>query len=138
MTDERDLVRASLDALGIRRLALAVHDAALPGAPRDDVGRGAPLSSGGRAFLRFAADRGFHALQLGPQGETTQHDQSPYDATIFSRSTIALALLPLADAGLVAEETVRRAVEGRPAGSEKRAAHRYAHVVARRGSVGSA
>ena len=87
VSDERDLVRAGLDALGIRRFALAVHDAALPGDPRDDAGRGAPLSAGGRAFLRFAADRGFHALQLGPQGETTEHDQSPYDAAIFSRSS---------------------------------------------------
>jgi 4-alpha-glucanotransferase len=131
VSDERDLVRAGLAALGIRRLALAVHDAALPGDPRDDFGRGAPFSTGGRAFLRFAAELGFHAVQLGPQGETTEHDQSPYDAAIFSRSTISLALLPLAEAGLVSEETVRRAVEGRPAGSEKRTAHRYAHDVAR-------
>jgi 4-alpha-glucanotransferase len=132
VSDERELVRASLDALGIRRLALAVHDAALPGDPRDDVGRGAPLSLGGRAFLRFAADRGFHALQLGPQGETTRYDQSPYDAAIFSRSTISLALAPLADSGLIGEESVRRAVEGRPDGSQDHAAHRHAHAVARR------
>lgn len=132
MSDERNLVRAGLEALGVRRLALAVHDAALPGDSRDDAGRGAPLSTGGRAFLRFAADLGFHALQLGPQGETTEHDQSPYDSRIFSRSTISLALLPLAEAGLVSGETVRRTVEGRAAVSEKRAAHRYAHAVARR------
>ncbi|HWE22301.1 MAG TPA: 4-alpha-glucanotransferase [Myxococcales bacterium] len=132
MSDERELVRAALAALGIRRLALAVHDAALPGDPRDDAGRGAPLSHGGRSFLRFAAELGFHALQLGPQGETTEHDQSPYDAAIFSRSTISLALLPLAEAGLVSQETVGSAVRGRPAGWEKRAAHRYAHAVARR------
>ena len=61
-----------------------MHDAALPGDPRDDIGRGAPLSRGGLAFLRFAADLGFHAMQLGPQGETTEHDQSPYDATILN------------------------------------------------------
>ena len=66
MISERELVRAALDALGIRRLALAVHDAALPGDPGDDVGRGAPLSKGGLAFLRFAADLGFDAVQLGP------------------------------------------------------------------------
>jgi 4-alpha-glucanotransferase len=131
VTAERDLVRAALDALGIRRLALAVHDAALPADPRDDAGRGAPLSGGGRAFLRFAAELGFHALQLGPQGETTEHDQSPYDATIFSRSTTSLALAPLVGSGLVPEETLRAAVEQRPRGSEHRAAHRYAHAVAR-------
>ena len=129
---ERELVRAGLDALGVRKLALAVHDAALPGDPGDDVGRGAPLSTGGRAFLRFAADLGFDALQLGPQGETTEHDQSPYDAAIFSRSTISVALLPLTAAGLLSEETLRRAVDGRPRDAARRAAHRYSHSVARR------
>jgi 4-alpha-glucanotransferase len=129
---QRDLVRAALDALGVRRLVLAVHDAALPGDPRDDVSRGAPFSAGGRAFLRFAADLGFHALQLGPQGETTEHDQSPYDATIFSRSTISLALAPLVESGLIAQGTLRAAVLGRPRGSDLRAAHRHAHSVARR------
>ena len=128
---ERDLVRAALDALGIRRLALAVHDAALPGEPSDDIGRGAPLSRGGLAFLRFAADLGFHAVQLGPQGETTEHDQSPYDATIFSRSTLALALAPLEEAGLLPATAVRAAVACRPADSGERAAHRHAHAVAR-------
>ncbi len=131
MTAGRDLVRAALDALGIRRLALAVHDAALPGDPRDDVGRGAPLSAGGLAFLRFAASLGFHAVQLGPQGETTEHDQSPYDATIFSRSTLSLALAPLEQAGLLSGATLREAVARRPAGSGERAAHRHAHAVAR-------
>jgi 4-alpha-glucanotransferase len=131
MTGERDLVRAALDALGIRRLALAVHDAALPGDSRDDVGRGAPLSAGGLAFLRFAADLGFHAVQLGPQGETTEYDQSPYDATIFSRSTLSLALAPLEQAGLISGATAREVVSRRPAGSGARAAHRHAHAVAR-------
>ncbi len=130
MTSERELVRVALDALGIRRLALAVHDAALPGDPRDDLGRGAPLSAGGLAFLRFASRLGFHVLQLGPQGETTGHDQSPYDATIFSRSTIALALAPLADSEAISRQTLRDAVARRPAGSEARAAHRHAHAVA--------
>jgi 4-alpha-glucanotransferase len=132
VTGDRDLVGAALDALGIRRLALAVHDAALPRDARDDVGRGAPLSAGGLAFLRFAADLGFHALQLGPQGETTEHDQSPYDSTIFSRSTTSIALAPLVEDGLVSPETLRMAVEQRPRGSGIRAAHRYAHAVARR------
>jgi 4-alpha-glucanotransferase len=128
---ERDLVREALDALGIRRLALAVHDAALPGDPRDDLGRGAPLSAGGLAFLRFAADLGFHAVQLGPQGETSEHDQSPYDATIFSRSTLSLALAPLADAKLLPQDAPRELAARRPAGSETRSAHRHAHAVAR-------
>jgi 4-alpha-glucanotransferase len=131
MTSEPDVVRAALDALGIRRLALAVHDAALPGDPRDDIGRGAPPSFGGLAFLRFAAGLGFHAVQLGPQGETTEHDQSPYDATIFSRSTLSLGMEQLVQAGLVSDRTVSDVAARRPPGSDARAAHRHAHAVAR-------
>jgi 4-alpha-glucanotransferase len=131
MSAERDLVRAALDALGIHRLALAVHDAALPGDPSDDLGRGAPPSQGGLAFLRFTAGLGFHAMQLGPQGETTEHDQSPYDATIFSRSTLSLGIGQLAQAGLVSERTVEKLAAGRPPASELRAAHRHAHASAR-------
>jgi 4-alpha-glucanotransferase len=124
----RELVREALEALGIRRLLLAVHDLSLPGDPADDVGRGAPLSRGGRAFLRFAADLGFHGLQLGPQGETTPHDPSPYDATLFSRSTSSIALGPLVDEGLLLERDLEVAVAARPPGALSRAAHAQAHA----------
>src|SRR3954464_12427549 len=93
----RSLVRRAVEALGIRRLLLGVHDAALPGDPADDAGRGAPLSRGGLDFLAFAAQLGFDGLQLGPQGRTSEIDPSPYDGTLFSRNTLSLALGPLRD-----------------------------------------
>ena len=122
----RELVRDALEALGIRRLLLCVHDLSLPGDPADDIGRGAPLSRGGRAFLRFAADLGFHGLQLGPQGETTPHDPSPYDATLFSRNTASIALGPLVEQRLLPPQALADAVGARPAGALLRAAHAYA------------
>src|SRR5205823_8076183 len=127
----RELVREALRALGVRRLLLSVHDLAFPGDPRDDIGRGAPLARGGRAFLRFAAGLGFHGLQLGPQGETTAHDPSPYDATIFSRSTLSVAAAPLVEAGLLAEEELAAVVAVRPPDALARAAHAAAHESAR-------
>src|SRR3954471_1672982 len=119
----RSLVRRALEALGIRRLLLGVHDAALPGDPADDAGRGAPLSLGGLAFLRFAQELGFDGLQLGPQGRTSEIDASPYDGTLFSRNTLSLALGPLRDEGIVPEETFDEAVQSRPAGFGDRVAH---------------
>src|SRR4051812_33193905 len=107
----------------MRRLVLGVHDAALPADPRDDVGRGAPLAAGGLRFLKFAADLGFDGLQLGPQGETTTIDPSPYDATIFSRSTLSIALAPLVERGWLSKASFDAAVGSRPRGSELRAAH---------------
>jgi 4-alpha-glucanotransferase len=109
-----------------------VHDLSLPGDPADDIGRGAPLSRGGRAFLRFAAELGFHGLQLGPQGETAAHDPSPYDATLFSRSTLSIAAPPLIEQGFLTEEELGAAVAERPAGALVRAAHRYAQEASRR------
>ena len=127
----RELVRQACEALGIRRLVLGVHDAALP-AGADDLGRGAPLSAGGRAFLRFAADLGFDGLQLGPQGETSAVNASPYDGTIFSRSTLSIAVAPLVEAGMVSPESFARALAERPPGAEVRANHRHVHAVQKR------
>ncbi|HEY4731285.1 MAG TPA: 4-alpha-glucanotransferase, partial [Myxococcales bacterium] len=113
-------------------MLLAVHDLSLPGDPADDTGRGAPLSRGGRAFLRFATDLGFHGLQLGPQGETSPHDPSPYDATLFSRSTASIALEPLVSEGLLPEDALGDAVAGRRAEALLRADHAHAYQVAQR------
>lgn len=92
-----DLVDAALRLLGIRRFALAIHDASFPSTPEEDVGRGSPYSLGGQSFLRFARALGFNAVQLGPQGQTTRDDPSPYNSSIFSKSILSLAPLALAD-----------------------------------------
>ena len=109
-----------------------MHDLSLPGDPGDDVGRGAPLSRGGRAFLEFAANLGFHGLQLGPQGETDPQDPSPYDATLFSRNISSLGLAQLVEERLVPGEALADAVAARPQGALSRAAHVYAHEVSAR------
>ena len=128
----RALVRRALGALGIRRLVLAVHDASLPGDARDDLGRGAPLSAGGLAFLRFVAELGFDGIQLGPQGETSEIDPSPYNGTIFSRSTLSIAPGPLLARGLLHPRTFAAAVAARPVGAGARADHRHVFALQRR------
>jgi 4-alpha-glucanotransferase len=124
VSEVRKLVRSALEALGIERLLLGVHDAALPGDSRDDAGRGAPLSCGGVDFLRFAHELGFDGLQLGPQGKTSAADASPYDGTLFSRSTLSIALSPLRDDGILPESAFAAALAARSAGSDGRVAHR--------------
>ena len=95
-------VRAGLAALGIDRFLLAIHETSFPGRAGDDTGVGAPCSRGGTAFLELVAGLGFSGIQLGPRGETTPGNQSPYDATLFARSTLSLALEPLLEEGLLA------------------------------------
>jgi 4-alpha-glucanotransferase len=126
------LVQSALEALGIRTMLLGVFDAALPGDPRDDLGRGAPLSRGGLEFLRFAAGLGFSGLQLGPQGATTEIDASPYDGTLFSREPLSIAFGPLVEQGLLAREALAAAVAERPAGAEQRVPHRHVFHAVRR------
>jgi 4-alpha-glucanotransferase len=118
-----DAVREALSALGIRRLLLAVHDASLPAGP-DDCGHGAPLSDGGRAFLRFAARLGFHGIQFGPQGETTAYDPSPYDSTLFSRNPLSIGLLRMVEDGLLPAAAFADICSGAP--GPERADHGFA------------
>lgn len=120
-------VRDALAALGVRTLALAVHETTLPGAPDEDLGRGSAGSAEAARFFAFARRLGFDAVQLGPAGETSAANASPYDSTAFSRSTASLAWaalargqagLPLPDAG-----TFAGLLAERPAGDPTRVQH---------------
>ncbi len=84
----------ALQALGITRLILAIHDASFP-AGADDPGRGTPYSDAGRAFLSFVRAVGFTGVQLGPQGLTSRENPSPYDAMLFSREPLSIHVAPL-------------------------------------------
>ena len=93
-SDYRAAVADALQRCGVTRLVLAIHDASFP-AGDDDVGRGTPYSAAGRDFLRFARQLGFTDVQFGPQGWISRANPSPYDAMIFSRNPLAIALGPL-------------------------------------------
>jgi 4-alpha-glucanotransferase len=127
---ESSLVAAALQALGIDRLLLTVHDASFPASPEEDVGRGSPYSSAAGRFLTFVRALGFTGVQLGPQGRTTLFNPSPFDGTLFARSTSSIALGPLTEGGAWGEILPRRLLErltsGRPEGALTRVAHRYA------------
>ncbi|MDD2541667.1 MAG: hypothetical protein PHH28_11580, partial [Desulfuromonadaceae bacterium] len=73
-------------------LLLAVHDASFPGIESEDTGRGSPYGDGGQALALFARSLGFTGLQLGPQGQTSSVNPSPYDGTLFSRNILSLDL----------------------------------------------
>jgi 4-alpha-glucanotransferase len=90
----RAAVAEALQLLGVSRLVLAIHDASFP-AGADDLGRGTPYSAAGHEFLRFVRQLGFTDVQLGPQGWISRENPSPYDAMIFSRNPLAIALGPL-------------------------------------------
>lgn len=87
-------VRDALRRLGIKRFVLGVHTSAFPPDVLDS-GYGAPLSGAGARLLAFAARLGFNALQLGPAGQISAVNLSPYDGTVFARNTWTLGLAAL-------------------------------------------
>jgi 4-alpha-glucanotransferase len=93
---------------------LAVHDASFPDADGEDSGRGTPYGDGGQALAVFARSLGFTGLQLGPQGQTSTVNPSPYDGTIFSRNFLSLDLKDLVDRGLLSRHTWKTILTGNP------------------------
>lgn len=67
-------------------MLLAIHDVSFPSDPDEDVGRGSPVTRAAGRLFDFARTLGFTGIQLGPQGQTSRGNPSPYDGTIFSRN----------------------------------------------------
>jgi 4-alpha-glucanotransferase len=124
-------IAAALDLLDKRRLVLSIHDACFPAAPGEDLGRGSPYTRGGLAFLGFARELGFDGVQLGPQGQTSRGNPSPYDGTLFSRNLLSLDPYALADdpawAGLIGPGLLARIAAENPQPDGLRTAHAHAH-----------
>jgi 4-alpha-glucanotransferase len=114
----------------MERLVLAIHDASFPAVEEEDLGRGSPYSQGARSFLGFLSRLGFDGVQLGPQGETTLVNPSPYDGAIFSRniSSLALGTLELGedpDWERLASGLLPSLVAHRPPGGPERIRYEY-------------
>lgn len=122
--------RHALVALDVRRLALIVFDAALPRDPGSDWGAGSPYTEAARDVFRYAAELGFNAIQLGPQGAPSRDNPSPYDGTIFSRNPLALDPGWLLDDApglpLIEPSEVEQQLEGGPENLEHCVAHGFA------------
>ncbi len=107
-----DPIAEALAELGIRRLLLAIHDVSFPSDPDEDLGRGTPASAAGARFLAFARGLGFTGIQLGPQGQTSRSNPSPYDGMMFSRDLCGIAVRSLRSdgsfAGLVDDAAIAR------------------------------
>src|SRR5439155_9237887 len=105
-----DALRGRLERLGVRRMLLAIHDASFPADPDEDLGRGSPATRAADRLFEYARALGFTGVQLGPAGQTSRANPSPYDSTLFSRHLGNLALRSLrgdgALAGLVDERTL--------------------------------
>jgi 4-alpha-glucanotransferase len=120
--DTKAIVQEALRILGVHNLVLGIHDPAFPGLPGDDVGRGSPYSRGGEKLLVLVSSLGFSGLQLGPQGQTSLVNPSPYDGTTFSRNVLSIALRELCEPAegrpLLSGKTLADVAAGVPAEAE--------------------
>lgn len=97
MTSEQ--IRAGLERLGVKRLLLAIHDTSFPSDPDEDIGRGSSATRAATRLYAYARALGFTGIQLGPQGQTSRSNPSPYDGTIFSRHIGNIGLASLRPGG---------------------------------------
>jgi 4-alpha-glucanotransferase len=128
LTDASDVLALALQALGVRNLVVGIHDPALPGDPGDDGGRGSPYSRGAQRWFAYVRALGFTGVQLGPQGQTSAYNPSPYDGTIFARNVLSIDLRALVGgaAPLLRAETLAAIAAGAPSGPSRRVPYRYA------------
>jgi 4-alpha-glucanotransferase len=119
------LIDAALEELGVTRMLLAIHDVSFPSDADEDLGRGSPSTRAAERLFAFARELGFTGIQLGPQGQTSRGNPSPYDGTIFSRHIGSIAVRSLRPtgpfAGLVSDATLAAAVLPAPGGPAQNA-----------------
>lgn len=106
------LLREALGRLGIERLSFAIHERCLPADGELDVGCGAPGGQGATDFLSFVEGLGFTLVQLGPPGQVSLHNLSPYDSTAFSRAPQLASWSAVAELGLVSADELPAAGAG--------------------------
>jgi 4-alpha-glucanotransferase len=125
----RRLIAAALEALDVRNLVLGIHDPSFPSEPDEDTGRGSPYTRGAARFLEFTRELGFTGIQLGPQGQTSESNASPYDSTLFSRNVLNVPLAALAReewGGLLSAERLSSLSSSRPVSGGPGERYRYA------------
>lgn len=121
------LHRDALSLLGKRNLVFAIQEPSLPGRDEEDLGRGALPSRGTEGLLHWLTRFGFNGLQLGPMGITTPGNPSPYDASLFSRSPLGLALGRLVEEGRLDASILAGLRAARPPGATARADYDFVH-----------
>jgi 4-alpha-glucanotransferase len=129
--DQLDLSRAALAELGVERFLLAIHDASFPADPEEDLGVGSPGTLAASRLFELIRALGFSGVQLGPAGETSRSNASPYDSTIFSRSLASIPAAAFSPSGELAGLVRERSRATATGDGGARGDHRRGHDVSR-------
>ncbi len=112
----------SLNELAAAMKVLGIKDNAeiVPGTcfPIDNDGQGpisavgTPYSAAAKGFIKFLKNQGINAIQLGPTGEITPGNVSPYSSTVFGLNTLYIDPKNLSEnpkwVGILSKDTVKQ------------------------------
>lgn len=125
-------VSDALAYLGIERLVFGMHESAFPPSALD-CGYGSAHAAGA-PLLAFVRRLGFNALQLGPGGQITDGNVSPYDAAVFAQNQLrldALALTAPEYGPLLSRSEIERTLAAAPPDGDRAAPERTRRIVTR-------
>ncbi len=105
----KNAIQAALDYLGVQSVAMILHGSCNP-VIGNDLGIGSPCNEKTKDVIKLEKLHGFNANQLGPMGEVTRGDISPYSASVFALNKMfidAEALTKDEYANILSEEELK-------------------------------
>lgn len=94
----QDTCNEAFDYLGIQNRAIILHGSSFPSAG-PDIGVGSPYSKAAQDLTKEFMMYGFNAMQLGPTGEITSFDISPYASKVFAKNPLFIDFKELTTPG---------------------------------------
>ncbi len=83
----QDTCNEAFDYLGIENRAIILHGSCFP-SNGPDIGVGTPYSKAAEDLTKELMMYGFNAIQLGPSGEISSFDISPYASKVFAKNPL--------------------------------------------------
>ena len=80
---QKNTIEPALKYLGVENMAMILHGSCNP-VTKNDLGVGSPNGAEAEKMIEFEKLHGFNSNQLGPMGEVTRGDISPYSASVFA------------------------------------------------------
>ena len=83
----QDTCNEAFKYLGIENRAIILHGSCFPSSG-PDIGVGTPYSEPAKGLIKEFMMYGFNAMQLGPSGEISSFDISPYASKIYAKNPL--------------------------------------------------
>ncbi len=87
MEYRNDTIRQAYNFLGIKDVSMIMHGTSFP-VSKNDIGVGSPFNSLSKDVVELERLHGFTSEQLGPLGEITKKDISPYASTVWAKNKL--------------------------------------------------